>query len=393
MKIAVVGEIYSKNLGDNAIYECVRSLLEARGFSCVPVDLSGREGFEDGSRVVADGDRVSLLRRMFRPLVRKSLFIRRSLNFALWIIKERRSLEILWRRQLASADAILIGGGQLITDLDFGFPPKLLLIKSLARQLGKPVAVFGCGVGNWGFFARLFYKNFFRDLRFVSVRDDFSRNYLRAQSVFDGEIMVHPDPAFVISDLFPALYGSRKSGSMGVNVHGAASFRRFVPELAGMTDEKFISFWIDSISKFTLKYDVSLFVNGDPNDFVVAQKIHEGLVGRGVHVELLPRPRALSELVSQVRGFEVVVCTRMHAGIIAYSFGSVVRPVSWDRKVDDVWLCAGEGAIVVSPAVINVGSMSLETLDVSLGHRLESHRSQLGFAVDKFVSAVLGFNR
>lgn len=388
MKVAVVGEIYSANLGDNAIYECIRYLLQERGISCLPVDISGREGFEAIAGKAAGSEKVSLLRKVFRVLIRGNLHIRRLFNFALWIIKERRSLEIRWRRHFSSVDVILVGGGQLITDLDFGFPPKLLLIKSLARQLGKPIAVFGCGVGEWGFFAKIFYRKFFRGLKFVSVRDDFSREYLMAQSVFDGEILVHPDPAFVISDLFPGCSDLKKCCAMGVNVHSAAAFRRFVPELQGITDDEFISFWINSISKFSQKFDVYLFANGDTNDFEVAQKVHEGLLGRGVRVDLLPRPRELSELVSQISRFEVVVCTRMHAGIIAYSLGSVVRAVSWDRKVDDVWLCAGENGVVISPAVIKAGSMSIDEFEFSRGCRLDVHRTQLRFAADKFLSSV-----
>ena len=45
--IAVIGEVFSPNLGDGVIADCMALLVERSGARAVHVDLSGKEGWSD----------------------------------------------------------------------------------------------------------------------------------------------------------------------------------------------------------------------------------------------------------------------------------------------------------------------------------------------------------
>ena len=80
------------------------------------------------------------------------------------------------------------------------------------------------------------------------------------------------------------------------------------------------------------------------------------LVGKlsdnGISVELGRRPQSPGELLEQLAGVSRLVCTRMHAGIIAYGLGANVAAISWDKKVVGVWQAVGLGGNVVPPEVL-----------------------------------------
>lgn len=386
MKVAVVGEIYSANLGDHAIYASMRQLLDARGVESVPLDLSGRDGFP-ADAPSPPAERTGRLKDWLRPLVRKSVSIRRLLNIFIWSWKGVASRRKKWEGIISSVDAVVIGGGQLLTDLDFGFPPKVFLVTGIARRLGKPVAIFGCGVGEWGLLARLLYRRSLKNVCFVSVRDDFSRDLLVREISPAGGVRSHPDPAFTISELFPD-YPKPAPGTLGINVQPPAHFRRFVPELSKLSDEDFLCFWVNSIRKLQSRYSIAIQVNGAPADYDFATQIQSRLAAMRCPVKLFPRPTSLAELVCQISSSEKLVCTRMHAGIIGYSLGVNVRPLSWDRKVSDVWERAGASETVVSPLVIRRGELPLETLNVPAEDGRKAHLLEINEAMDLCVAAI-----
>ena len=115
-KIVVFGEIYSKNLGDGIIYECISALFTKYGVTTQPVDLSGRSDWDNSVDFNLKKSKVGLARRIVRIPVRSSQKIRKFLNVIDWYGYRRTMVLEKWESVIASCDAVVIGGGQLIVD-------------------------------------------------------------------------------------------------------------------------------------------------------------------------------------------------------------------------------------------------------------------------------------
>lgn len=377
-KFVVFGEVYSPNVGDGVIYDSIEYLFGLRGIKTFPCDLSGRLGWQDGTEVLTIGS-VGLFRKTLRILVRKSRLVRRVYSAFYWFIFQRKSILPRWEAMIACSDGVIIGGGQLLTDINFSFPPKIYEVARLAKKYNKPLVFFGCGVGSggWGWVAQHLYRSALSSAKYISCRDESSavilKKYLPSCNVY-----VHPDPAFIIGRVLRSsdYMEFANPASMGFNFQDVNHFRSFVPALRGLTDSAYIKFWTSIIcSAQDSNYEVSIFTNGDPDDYKFAKAVDSELKIRGRDVPLQSRPLRPLELVKTINGFTFVIATRMHAGIISYALGYQPLTISWDKKVDGLWNSLKLGEFVISPKIF----MSNDPWRV-LEQRLESVRD---FSIDK----------
>jgi polysaccharide pyruvyl transferase WcaK-like protein len=377
--------MYSQNLGDAAIYECIRMLMGERGVHVTPVDLSGRR----------DGDALQKVRGVsarlgggvLRRLAQRSRLLRRAYAFASWHLRLKKHLKQQWSVAVADVDAIVIGGGQLFSDVDFNFPLRLALVGRLSRGFKKPLAVFGCGVGHWGNAAKLLYRPIFARAVFVSVRDEFSKYRLAEDADARVEVLVHPDPAFLSYRLISAV-STASEDSLGINLLATIHLRNRVPELKDVTDDEFDSFWVRTIGLLSERFRISLLTNGDEKDFETISRVGMRARAAGYEVEVLPRAQNLGGLLLQLGSVSKLVCMRMHAGIIAFGMGGSVKAISWDRKVDDVWSAIGCPTTAV-PATVLLGEHLPEDCIPAVRSNLRPEiASSIESAVDACIAAI-----
>ena len=363
-KVLIFGEFYSPNLGDGVIFDCEEQLFTACGVSVVAVDLSGRVCWEH--KIPNENpQKAGLLRRFARRLLLRSRTLRRINSGLQWYFISRKKLSKLWEAQIQEADAVVIGGGQLLTDIGFGFTPKIYEVSKLARRSGTPIAFFGCGVGadGWSYLARQLYKRVFEDAKYVSVRDAPSAHMLRSQVVLTCPFEVHPDPAFYLPKPAPDAVSQThtqtqskaqvKKYSIAFNLQPAADFRLFVPELKQMSELEYLDFWYKLIRGARAENNTAIVLtNGNPTDYLIASKLVQMLRDNGIYVDLGERPLTPEDLLEQLGSTSRLVCTRMHAGIIAHGLGASVVAISWDKKVNGVWDAVGCGENVVPATVL-----------------------------------------
>ena len=352
--IAIFGEIFSLNLGDAVIFDCLQRLFSLKGIHASPVDLSGRLSWFDLSPEKFQTDNVSLFRRLARIPLRRSRQLRRAYSAVNWYLSNRSQMIGRWENIIASSDAVLLGGGQLLTDMNFDFVPRIYDVANIAAHHCKPFAIFGCGVGaGWSWLAKKMYKDVATKAKYISVRDFDSKYLLRHYGIDHIDIDVHPDPAFSLGQSAWPL--SLKTGSqiLGINFQPAVHFKTFRSELKNLQDEQYLDFWYRLARGACLAGNqVTLLTNGDPADFLEASKVATRLMSEGVSVRLEDRPSRPEQLLAHIGRVETLICTRMHAGIIAYTLGKRVVPVSWDRKVDGVWETVGLKSAVVPASVL-----------------------------------------
>ena len=138
------------------------------------------------------------------------------------------------------------------------------------------------------------------------------------------------------------------SDCLSFNLQPASHFRAFVPGLRNFTDESYREFWVRLVQGACKSgKKIKFFSNGDPADYAAAVEIVQVLKYKGLNVALESRPVRPEELIEHISNTTSLISTRMHAGIIAYGLGKNVIPISWDRKVDDVWNGVGLRQAVV----------------------------------------------
>ncbi len=331
MKLAVFGEIYSPNLGDGVIFDCLDHALRAQGLATVPADLSLRTAWPEPAAAV-DGDDAPPT-GIARAGLRRSLTLRRAATALKWWQGGRAAFTGRYAPAIEAADGVVIGGGQLLVERQYGFPLKIAAILAMARAASKPVAVFSCGAdAGMGPLAQRIYRNLLRDSICTIVRDRRSAAVLRE---IGGDIPVRtaPDAGFLAGEVYPAAIAPSGRRRLGINVMPRETVAAFAPGVGPR--RAYDEFWKELVrTAGAAGWEVVLLSNGDPQDHRAAREIHAGLEGVA---QLAPRPAAPGELAQLLASVDALVTSRMHAGILAWSLGKAVLPLVWDSKVRGVW--------------------------------------------------------
>lgn len=351
-RIAVCGEVFSSNLGDGVIFESIKYLLSKNNIEAVPIDLSGRNYYKNEKN--SNDYNSNSIRKRLQPLIRSSSTLRRSYAMLKWYSLSKKKYIKHWEDVILSCDAVIIGGGQLFTDIDFGFPPKVYEIYNISKRFDKPLAIYGCGVDEpWGIFAKYMYEKTLSYAKYVSVRDEYSQKIFLKSSLSCLTVDVHPDPGFMSSQVYSKHAQKSSNDIIGFNIQPVSHFRAFVPSLKEITNEEYVNFWVQLIKgAYGEGKKPIILTNGDANDFTQAQCVSSELCKQGIQIEVLERATSPIQLINQLRNIPILISTRMHAGIIAYGLGSEILAICWDKKVKNVWATIKEEKNVIDANVL-----------------------------------------
>lgn len=349
MKIALLNVKYSPNLGDGLLAECLErelagALPGARVFS---IDLAGRRGWPlpGPSRrahaialleALPDWGRRALVRVALALLVR--LRLRRHVG-----------------RSLRGVDAVVVGGGNLLTDADLNFPMKLAgALAEVARQR-LPVAIHAVGAGaGWSRAGRALFARAFRavPLVTVAVRDERSQQAWRAQLSDAGlppPALVR-DPGLLASRHYPRSAPPAEGPLAGLCITAPMALRYHAETASECTD---LAAWYGDAARVLVEqgFSVALFTNGSPEDrdYLARHGAAWVLHARGPVTVTNPfaDPAALAAFVS---GCDLVVAHRMHACIAAHSFGVPTIGLAWDIKLESFFDLAGRSGFLIDTA-------------------------------------------
>lgn len=331
MRLRVFNVKFSPNLGDGLLSECLERALVDHGADpdqTYSVDLAGRTHYTEGSSRRAN---------VLATLEALPAIVRTSLLRPLLIYKNKTAWQPHYEKELQNCDAVVIGGGNLFTDMDLNFPTKLASVLSSAAQRQLPVAIYGIGVGaKWSSAGiRMVSRALSEaDVRSVAVRDEASRtNFLsNFGEAYKGDVSVVRDPGLLIARYVAAPDTNEQSPIVGVCITSALAVRYH--SAVEVSDKELADWYLGLLTELESRgIKAKLFTNGSPEDVDYAAR-HAPDWSRLVDGGGVFKPSTPDELARFVAGTSAVVAFRMHALIAAASYGRSVAALRWDPKLD-----------------------------------------------------------
>lgn len=359
-RLVLLNVKYSPNLGDGLLSECLeRELaLALPGCEVVSLDLAGRRQYPSGygrTRGIA----LALLERLPVPLRRWAAWAMLRIVLALRLRRH-------YKAGLESADAVVVGGGNLLTDADLNFPMKISGALAQANRRGLPVAVYAVGVSpNWSHRGSRIFAQALERARpiWTSVRDEASQGawqkHLCGRAITAPRLTI--DPGVLASCHYPQSLrrtGTRKIGvcitdPLAVRYHSDATHAANLEE------------WYPAALRSLVAhgFEVVLFTNGSPEDReYLHRRLHPWVrhaKGPVVFGRSFDTPADLAALVSSC---DAVVGHRMHACVAAYSFGIPAVGLRWDAKLDSFFELAGRSRHMLDTAMTAAENLGARTL-------------------------------
>jgi polysaccharide pyruvyl transferase WcaK-like protein len=327
--LVIAGEVFSPNLGDGIIFETMRDLYQQVDASVkvIPLDISGRHAWETPrSTDITKLKSITLARRWINRFY--SLF-----NYARLTLKFHNSLRQRWSEQIAQADLVVIGGGQLLMDDDLDFPTKLNQLGRLVKENDLPLHLSACGVGaNWSKQGKRLVEEVLSQAASITVRDSISQQ--RLDNIFPGHIAERSaDPAIWAAELYgKAPENGSKTLGLGVLNPADVNLRNPGHRLASGELE---DFWLELFTCLDLlNVEYELFSNGNLADAAFSRRLVSlARKRKGLHVCIAPRPSSPQELAVRVRAYGGVIAFRLHAALLAITFGLPCVGLGWDKKI------------------------------------------------------------
>jgi polysaccharide pyruvyl transferase WcaK-like protein len=327
-RIAVCGEIYSANLGDQAIHACLLHLLKHidPDIEIISLDLSGRTGLQ-----VKPGLRQQIAEWQSTPVV-KTAFV--AANTVYQSFRLKRVYAGPWGQQLRQVQSLVIGGGQLLMDDGLNFPLKVNGAADQAHRLGLPVHFSACGVGrSWSTMGKRLFSKALSPAATITLRDQLSSQHLE-QNLPGTAHKVTFDPAIWAADVYPVLSKNSPAEFIGLCViHQDAYNAR--SQQGRIYAKDWMQNWLNLISALLkTRKPILLFSTGSAVDQQFADALFQHANRQGIRgVELAPWPSDVADLLNTMHRCGVVISTRLHAAVLANACGIATMGMAWDKKV------------------------------------------------------------
>lgn len=323
MKILLVGEYYSTNLGDPLLCRTVQYAIEREypRARVVPFDISGKISYSehyDAKKYPAAQLWYFRAKNRFPKLWRKN-------NLYQIIAKdEARHMRVAAMLEemlnMHTFDLVVFAGGSLFMDYFAGVI--YLMLKRLVRTDAK-ILFHACGMSSLSSDSEQLLKRILTHKRIYSItmRD----SYTRFCAMFQTKAQVDEtfDTALASSCFFEGV--CEQKAEYGVGIMAIPEYYVFQKAL------------VEQLLKSEKKW--KLFTNGNCEDQSVAERILKdlGIAGEKQGQWLMPRPANPEDLVKVVTSFEKIISFRMHSQIVAASYGIPCYGFVWDKKVEEMY--------------------------------------------------------
>lgn len=324
MKVLLIGECYSSNVGDQIVAAITNRILSEvyPSASIIFVDISGRKSQlptqDNKSMACSDILRKTLLKYMPRF---EAIWKWRSK------INRKKYNRLIINRDIY--DFAVFCGGQVINST---FTKQMSEIAIQLLQANIPTVYSSVGLGivknkDIQIFKKLLeYPN----VKAISCRCDekrfnsfFGFNNEKVQGSFD--------PGICASTIY-GINRKENAACVGLGVMYSSRIKK----------ERMISFWRDIVSCLDKKsIQWKMFYTGTWNDYVLAKEILKSLSISNPESRINVEIHSPIDLLNELSHFSKIISFRLHSHILSYSMGIPAIAIRWDVKIDDFFAKIG----------------------------------------------------
>jgi len=262
----------------------------------VKLDLAGRQG-PGRMPIQSKGILVKVLNALPRSFAQYFVLTTGSV-----LLKMR--IEPVWNTYLRANDSIVIGGGQLFQDDLLNYPLKLWWLNRTLVKMNDVVAVYAVGVGEaWSWLSQNLFASTLRNknLKYISTRDNDSKEHLERHLPFlrEASVYVDPDPALLAESVYSdVVKNSSKRFDVGISLMDVQSLgnRSSQSKLSSTVTSQW-NLLIDGLVARGLS--VALFTNGAQEDEEYLAHIARGYL-RKPNVTILKQATTASDYVTYI---------------------------------------------------------------------------------------------
>ena len=233
-------------------------------------------------------------------------------------------------RPLSRVQAVAVGGGALLSDVNLHFPQSLAMVAEAARLLAKPLLCLGCSAdGPWSARGTEKIGGFLDTCSLIAARDQETAD--RIAAVLGKPVPVFGD--FCLTENHVVRTGSLNYPrvALGINVcqlpaPWSASQQRYEDTLVAL------GLHLAHSSASPTRLGIRVFTTGAPEDSHPAQRVVARLGELNPELHL---PTGLDQLMELLRTSVLVIASRLHGVVLPLAEGVPVVGFSPVPKLHD----------------------------------------------------------
>lgn len=368
MKILIIGERYSENLGDAVICETVYNIIK-KEYKDSKIDFFDLSGKIDYNKYYSY--KRSFIKKIKWYILEKIIKLTLKPFYELYIQdreRHRMMIELYTSNyKKKNYDIAIFAGGALF--MDYFSCLLFYLVKQLSKRKCK-IIFHSCGMGILSSNSISLLRQMFKNplIKCVSLRDSFAR----------------------FNDLFDIDCYFKETSDTALNcaiLYNSSNIKEADFGIGLISIPKYYSFQLNLVKKFyNSQYSWKLFTNGSPWDQKVAYSILKdiGIEENEMNNYVMKRPQNPQELINTITSFNTIVSYRMHSQIIASSFLIPSYGFIWNDKVKEFYSKLGFSSFSFKPQeieqcwnMISTKKMNYEILKQSVFENAEKSKKCL----------------
>jgi len=253
-----------------------------------------------------------------------TLFYNRNGSKAVSAIRNFKKAISVSRRNY---DIVIIGGGQLILS-NKSFPVSFFLWTLILKIFSNSkIYLFGVGVvDDFSSIEKKLISIGLKKVKGVYVRDVVSNGNLK--KIFNVNSEVIPDPVFGISELFQPTLDKTNNILFGITTYTSIKRYGYLKE----SEEEYLINQANYVLEISENQSVKLIYNTQ-DDYKYTLKLKDLLQSKfNFEIDVL-ETKSLEAYLNIVSNAKKIISSRMHALIIARSYGVKIEPIVRNKKL------------------------------------------------------------
>lgn len=332
MRILVIGEHFSNNLGDGIISECFCYILQKYNIEYTLLDISGR--MQPQSQELHSECVEYNLKNRIKNRLGQNIFLIYARNIVKLGKLRKYYLDIL----KDDFDIAMYDGGSIFMGY---FAMRMLMLNTMLSKKNTRIYYHACGMGKFDFLIdKIILKKAIslRNIKEISLRDshDLFVNSFRRDVINTADVGL-------LSSIVYKKYQTHSS----VDIIGIGCIN--LTEDFNKCYYNSVRNLIIDLEKRELQWE--LFTNGAPEDYKKMIIFYNELQKMGLSKfgSFSKKSNKTNELIETITKYKRIISCRLHSAIVAYSFFIPTFAIGWSAKISHFYKMINHEDFVLSP--------------------------------------------